>query len=265
MLSGMAECKEKIDPREFAGLILGVGTMLMESGAHCDRVDRNVQRIAEKVGFDMEIFFSFTALSVTVTDRSDPRSTATAIKRVVHHGTHFGIVTQVSLLTWKYYEGAMSFRELERQVEMVRSTPRHNVWLIRVGVAVACGCLCLLAGGNIVDGGIAAVAAFLGLILRQTMVTHRFNLMVAILCAAFVTTVISGLDALFGLGSNPDTAVATAVLFLIPGVPLINCIIDLVKGYYPTAVARGVLGSFILLSIAVGMFISMTLIGINNF
>ncbi|MCD8072885.1 MAG: threonine/serine exporter family protein [Alistipes sp.] len=259
------ERKDNIDAREFVDRVLDVGTMLMESGAHCDRVDRNVQRIARKAGFNIEIFFSFTAISITATDKAEPSRTATAIRNVRHHGTHFGIVNQISLLTWKYYEGRMTFQELGREICKIRETPRHNTWLVRLSVGVACACLCLLAGGDWIDGAFALVASTAGLVLRQEMVGARYNLMVAILASSFITTVISGLNALFGLGSYPDTSVATAVLFLVPGVPLINCIIDLIKGYYPTAVARGVLGSFILLCIAVGMFVSMTLIGINNF
>ncbi|MCC8035448.1 MAG: threonine/serine exporter family protein [Rikenellaceae bacterium] len=259
------EGRENIDAREFVDRVLDVGTMLMESGAHCDRIDRNIQRLARKAGFNIEIFFSFTAISITATDQEDPARTATAIRNVRHHGTHFGIVSQISLLTWKYYDGNMTFGRLGEEICRVRDTPRYNSWLVRLSVGVACACLCLLAGGDSIDGAFAFAASTAGLLLRQTMIKARYNLMVAILASSFLITVISGLNALLSLGSNPDTSVATAVLFLVPGVPLINCIIDLVKGYYPTAVARGVLGSFILLCIAVGMFISMTLIGINNF
>ncbi|MCC8018435.1 MAG: threonine/serine exporter family protein [Rikenellaceae bacterium] len=257
--------QDEIDVREFAALVLDVGTVLMESGAHCDRIDRNVRRLAERAGFAMEIFFSFTAISLTVTDKRHPDRSVTAVRSVSHHGAHFGIVTRVSLLTWSYYEGEISFAELACEMRGIRQTPRHNPWLVRLAVGLACGCLCLLAGGDLTDGGFALAASTAGLWLRQTLVRIRYNLMVAILCSSFLTTVISGLDALLGLGANPGTAVATAVLFLIPGVPLINCIIDLVKGYYPTAVARGVFGSFVLLCIAVGMFVSMSLIGINYF
>ncbi|MCD8101436.1 MAG: threonine/serine exporter family protein [Alistipes sp.] len=256
---------EEIPVSEFAALALDISTVLMESGAHCDRIDRNVRRLAGRAGFAMEIFFSFTAISLTVTDKRHPDRSVTAIRSVRHHGAHFGIVTRVSLLTWSYCEGEISFAGLAAEIRGIRDTPRHNPWLIRLAVGVACGCLCLLAGGDLVDGAFAFAASTAGLWLRQVLVKIRYNLMVAILCSSFLTTVISGLDALLGLGANPGTAVATAVLFLIPGVPLINCIIDLVKGYYPTAVARGVFGSFILLCIAVGMFVSMSLIGINYF
>jgi uncharacterized membrane protein YjjP (DUF1212 family) len=67
------------------------------------------------------------------------------------------------------------------------------------------------------------------------------------------------------IGSSPEKTLATSVLYLIPGVPLINCAIDLIEGHIPTAISRGIYGGFILLCIAVGMSLSILLLGIHNF
>ncbi|WP_419032190.1 threonine/serine ThrE exporter family protein [Dysgonomonas gadei] len=250
---------------KFADLILEVSTILLESGAHCERINRNVQRIAETTCYKVEMLLTFTAVSVTVTDRENPENTVTGNRRVRHHGAHFGVLTNTSLLTWDLFENKISLDELENCLNEIKAASKHPVWLIRVFIGVACGCLCLLAGGDWVDGAFAFVASLIGLTVRQEMVKKGFNLMVAVVSSAFMTTTISGMNVLFGCGLSPDISVATAVLFLIPGVPLINCIIDLLEGFIPTGIARGAFGGFILLCIAIGMFMSMSLIGINNF
>ena len=257
--------EEKISAKRLANSILDVAILLLESGAHCERINRNVQRIADTYSFKVDMLLTFTAISVTVTDLADADNTATINKKVRHHGAHYGILTNTSILTWNFYEKRESVDVLEKCLEELRSMPKHSIWVVRLFIGVACGCLCLLAGGNWINGLFAFSASFVGLIVRQEMVKYHFNLMIAIVCSAFVTTTISGLDTLLHWGAKPDIAVATAVLFLIPGVPLINCIIDLFEGYIPTAIARGAFGGFILLCIAVGMFLSMNLIGISNF
>lgn len=254
-----------ISVNQFADLVLDVSTILLESGAHCERINRNVQRIAETTPFRVEMLLSFTAISVTATDKNNPEHTVTGNRCIKHHGVHFGILTDTSLLTWKLFEEKISLHDFEYALKELKSTSRHPVWLVRLFIGIACGCLCLLAGGDWMNGFFALTASIIGLTVRQEMVKRGFNLMIAIICAAFVTTTVSGLDVLFQCGLSPETAVATAVLFLIPGVPLINCIIDLLEGYIPVGIARGAFGGFILLCIAVGMFLSMTLIGINNF
>lgn len=251
--------------KQFADVILDVSILLLESGAHCERINRNVQRIAQGSNYEVDLLLTFTAISVSVSDKNNAENSITKNRQIKHHVAHFGILANTSLLTWKVADREMSLNEFKNLLSKLGNIPKYPIWIVRLFIGIACGALCLLAGGNLIDCIFAFGASIIGLIVRQEMVRRRFNLMIAIICSAFITTTISGLDVLYSLGELPETAVATAVLFLIPGVPLINAIIDLLEGYIPIGIARGALGGFILLCIAVGMFLSMTLIGINNF
>lgn len=251
--------------KAFADIILDVSSLLLESGAHCERINRNVQRIAQNSNYKVDMLLSFTAISISVTDKNNSEICITKNKNIKHHSAHFGILTNTSLLTWNLVEDDLSINDLENAIKDLKNMPKYSAWLIRLFIGVACGCLCLLAGGDWLDGAFAFIASAIGLTVRQEMIKNGFNLMISIVCSAFITTTLSGLNILYNLGSFPESSVATAVLFLIPGVPLINSIIDLLEGYIPIGIARGAFGGFILLCIAVGMFLSMTLIGINNF
>lgn len=264
-MEGVLPTDKNICANRFANLILDVCVALLESGAHCERIHRNVQRLSKPLNFKVDLFMSFTAISATVTDMDDPYNTSTRNRRIAHLGTHFGVLTGMSLLTWDFCDHPTNIDDLENRLNVVRQNPRHNVWLVRFFIGVACACLCLLAGGDWVDGCFTFFASAIGLIVRQELVQRHFNVMIAVMSSAFVTTCISGLDMLLSAGASPEKAVATAVLFLIPGVPLINCIIDLFEGYIPTAIARGAFGGFVLLCIAIGMFLGMMAIGIDNF
>lgn len=261
--SSMEECPLAIS--KFSELVLQISVLLMESGAHCERVHRNVQRLAATTPFSVELFISFNAVTASVTDSKNSHEVYTASRTVKHRGVHFGIVTNTSVLTWKVHDLELPLSELEKAIETVRKTPKYPVWLIRLSIGVACASLCILAGGDWMDGLFAFAASFIGLLSRQTMVAFGYNIMLAFTVSSLVTTCIAGLDGVFSIGAAPDRAVATAVLFLIPGVPLINSIIDLLKGYISMGIARGTYAGFLLLSIAVGMFAAISLIGINNF
>lgn len=249
----------------FTNIILDISTLLIESGAHCERINRNIQRIAANTPYKVEMLLSFTAVSISVTDRNNLQNTITTNRKVTHHGAHFGILTNTSLLTWQLFDKEIPFNEFAANINELKNAPKYPIWLVRLFIGIACGCLCIIAGGNWIDSAFAIIASFIGLIVKQEMVKKGFNLMVSITCSSFVTTTVSGMNALFNLGTFPTSSVATAVLFLIPGVPLINSIIDLIEGYIPTGLARGAFGGVILLCIAVGMFLGMALIGINNF
>jgi uncharacterized membrane protein YjjP (DUF1212 family) len=93
----------------------------------------------------------------------------------------------------------------------------------------------------------------------------KFNAMISISAAAFVTTLITGIGSIYGIGDSPEAAMATSVLYLIPGVPLINSVIDLIEGYLSSAINRMLFAGLILLTIAAGMTLCITLLGIDNF
>jgi uncharacterized membrane protein YjjP (DUF1212 family) len=57
----------------------------------------------------------------------------------------------------------------------------------------------------------------------------------------------------FQIGADPDKAFATSVLFLVPGVPLINSVTDLMDGNIQTGIVRAVNGLMISFSIAMGL------------
>lgn len=250
---------------DFTNFILEICTTLIESGAHCERISRNVKRIAANSPYRVDMLLSFTAVSITSTEKNNITNCVTANRHIKHHGTHFGILTETSVLTWKLFEKKISYNELATEIQEIKNTKKHSIFKIRFFIGIACACLCTIAGGNYIDALFAFIASFIGLTIRQEMHKQRFNIMLCIICAAFATTSISSIDILYTLGSYPTAAVATSVLFLIPGVSLINSIIDIMEGYIPTGIARGVFGGFILLCIAIGMFLSMSLIGIKNF
>ena len=105
----------------------------------------------------------------------------------------------------------------------------------------------------------------LGLIARQEISKRKFNVMLAISGGAFVTSFIASINVFYGIGALPEKALATSVLYLVPGVQLVNAVIDLIEGYVATAIARGFYSGFLLLCIAAGMALSILIFGINNF
>lgn len=257
--------RENISTVDFANLMLDVGTYLLASGAHCGRVFSNLTRIASRWGFKISMNPSFKGLLVTVTNPNDKTDVVTVFKESPTHNVHLEILTMVSHLSWDVIEERLSFDETKQRFEQIKNTPHYNSWLVSLAVGLACAGLCFFSFGDILNAGVAFFAAFIGSIFRFKITAMNFNSMVSIITAAFVTTMITGLGSIYHVGDNPQAAMATAVLYLIPGVPLLNALIDLIEGYLSSAVNRSLFAGFILLYIAVGMTLSITIMGIGNF
>jgi uncharacterized membrane protein YjjP (DUF1212 family) len=248
-----------------ADLLLDLGTALQGSGAHCGRIKRNIERVATTWGYSMDLFLTFTGMMVSIKNDRDPSERVARFRSSPPHGVHFGILTDISLLTWRIAGENLDIEAAEKQWSEIK-TSRHNPrWVVLLGIGCACASLCILANGDWKNACVAFVAAVCGMFVRQEVLKLRFNPMIAFIAAAFVTTLIAGMDMLHHIGASPEKTLATSVLYLIPGVPLINCAIDLIEGHINTAVARAIHGGFILLCIAVGMSLSIILLGIGNF
>ncbi len=254
-----------ITSKRFADLILDIGTYLLASGAHCGRVNSNIKRMADNWGFRVDIHPTFKGLLVSVQNLNDENDSITLFKESSSHVVHLQVLTEVSHLTWKVYEENLSIGEAEKAFADIKNIQNYNSWVVSVAVGFSCAGLCFFSQGDIFNAMIACLAAFLGSVCRFRITEMKFNAMISIAVAAFVTTLITGLGSIYGIGSNPEAAMATAVLYLIPGVPLINAVIDLIEGYLSSSINRAMFAGLTLLTIAVGMTLCITLLGIDKF
>ncbi|RRJ95269.1 threonine/serine exporter [Opitutaceae bacterium TAV4] len=263
--SSLNPSQENVSVEQFADMALDVGVFLLASGAHCGRVFSNIKRLADRWGFPIHINPTFTGLTITVRDGKQSERTVTRYQDAPPHSVHLAILTLFSRLSWQVLEDRLPFDLVKQRIEEIKAKANYSFWLVALAVGAACASLCMLAGGDARNALCTFVAAFTGSVLRIGILKMRFNPMISFVVAAFVTTLIAGIDTIWHIGTSPEATLATAVLYLIPGVPLINSVIDLIEGYLASALSRGLFAAFILLCIASGMTLAITLLGIENF
>ena len=254
-----------IPAQRVANLVLDMATYLLASGAHCGRVNRNINRIANVWNFDVHLQLTFKGVLTTVKDRNNLSNVVTRYKEAPTHSIHLNVISEVSSLSWRVHDDKLNIETVERQYAKIKEIKPYNTFIVAIAVAFSCAGLCLFSFGDYMNALVAFFAAFSGYLVRSFLSDIKYNAMIYIAAAAFTTTLITGLGAKFDIGSAPEAAIATAVLYLIPGVPLINSVIDLIEGYITSSINRIVFSGFTLLCIAVGMTLCITLIGIDHF
>lgn len=260
---------------DIANLALDIGNFLLASGAHCGRVSRNLSRITEAWGVKVNIHISFTGLLITAqckqADERECGKAVTLYKKTKTYDINFNAINEISQLSWLIAEQNISVDKARKLFNKICSAKVHSTPTLLLGVGCSCACLCLVAGGDWRDALIAFFASITGMVVRMSIVKRNYNVMFSFVVAAFFTTLITSLhfigafESIWGVSVAPDRALATAVLYLVPGVPLTNSLIDLIEGYIPSALVRAAFGAFILLCIAVGMSICILFFGINQF
>ncbi len=264
-LTTQSKNKTKANTQRLANLVLDMATYLLASGAHCGRVNRNINRMANVWGFDVHLHLTFKGVLTTIIDRQNPENVVTRYRETPTHSIHLNILSEISALSWRVHDERLDLAEVEELYQEIKGLKSYSTLTVALAIATSCAGLCLFSFGDYKNAFVAFVAAFAGYLVRAFMSKKKYNTIIFITAAAFTTTFITGLAAKFGIGGAPEAAIATAVLYLIPGVPLINSVIDLIEGYTSSSINRMLFSGFTLLCIAAGMTLCIALIGIQNF
>jgi uncharacterized membrane protein YjjP (DUF1212 family) len=247
--------------KEAEAMLLNVGTLLMSSGASTGRVRTTVNRIADALGYNIELMITNRSLMLKVIDEDSDQFIA-SLKRTSPHGVNFRVVSGISRMSWRVVEDHWNIPQINAEIARLVALPHYPRLITLSAVALAGASFCALFGGKGYELLVAFIATFVGLFVRQEALKKRFNPYVSIIFAAFAASILSGLSVKLGIGSSPDLAFATSILFLVPGVPLINSFTDMIDGNILNGIVRGIHGLVIALAIALGLLCAKYLLNI---
>ncbi len=247
----MKESRKKAS--EVGNILLEVGAALMSSGASTHRTRLTLERLASGMGFKIELLITQRALMVTVID-NHKELLFSRLKRTSPHRVNFRIVSGISRMSWKVLQENWTINEVSIELRRLKKLPGYPELVELTMVGLAGSAFCHIFGGGIIEMAVVFIATFTGLFIRHWAVKKKFNPYVSVYFAALTASLIAGFAEFFNLGSQPEAAFSTAVLFLVPGIPLINSITDLMDGNTQNGIVRMVNGLIIAFAIAMGVF-----------
>lgn len=249
--------------QEVGDFLLEVATLLTSSGAHTARTMRNVGRISEALGYRHELFFSHSGVMISIWPTEQPGQVYTRFKRVAAHGVNFEVVSAISILSWSALDDKLSLETLRAEVQRIAKLPHYPRWVVLLSVALAGAGFCYIFGGDWMAMAVSALATFCGLWVRQELHKRGRNYFLTVLSASFTSTLLATTATLLPV-AKPEMAIATAVLYLVPGVPLINSVVDILQGHIVSGVARFVMAFNIIIALSMGMVIALSIVGIDK-
>lgn len=230
---------------EYAARLLGCG-------ATCARIEKNIQRMSEAFGVDTEMTIMPSHIHLSVWDKSHEES-FTNIRRIRKSMISFKINTLLSKLSWKISDEKMSMQEARLLfVEIVQSPP-ENPYLVLLLASLANASFCRLFGGDLISMLIVFVATAIGYRIKQIMLEEKMDVRFVFFCSAFFSSVVAACGHLFNLGETPEIALGTSVLYLIPGIPYINSVSDMLDGHYICSFSRFMDAAILTACLSTGM------------
>ncbi len=206
-------------------------------GATAQRIQDSITVLPGNPGCKVETLVSYDALLITVNDGEGFRTRIDSARGVA--GLNLLGVTRVRKLLRELSHSQPSAKELEQTLCAIRDAPHsHRVAL----QALAAGCAGV--GFCIVNGGIWAswlccfVAGAFIFAIRRPLAAWKFNIHLTLFAIALAGSFLAALLARITETSTPAIALLGPVLFLVPGVPIINGGIDVVRNHVTIGIAR---------------------------
>lgn len=237
-------------------------TSLMAVGVQTSRIVKNTDRIAESFGYyaDMTIFQKTIIMTIRDKDNSHSYSTVNKIKPL---GLNFAINSKLSTLSWEAYDQRLSLDELWKRYHEIINKPRESKWIVLLLVACANASFCRLFQGDLTSMGIVFIATLVGFYVRQVLLGRDWNHLAVFILSSFIASLIGSTGYIMHWGTTPETALGTSVLYLIPGVPLINSIMDIIDGHVLAGTSRFINACLLIICISIGLSITLLITGIS--
>lgn len=249
--------------RDVIDLALWAGQLLMQNGAETERVEETVHLLGTSLGAQwLDILVSPNAIILTTISGEEFR---TKVRRVVNLGVNMTILAEVSDISYRIKRGELDRHSVRGELERIgHMQSNYNRWVVVGMVGLACAAFSRIFGGDWPVFAITFVASSAAMFVRQELNRHYFNPVLVAVVTAFVAGLIASSAIVFNLSPEPQIALASAVLLLVPGVHLINSAEDMIKGHMVTGIVRGVTGAVISLCIALGLLLAMQLMGVRG-
>lgn len=245
--------------REISRFIARAGQMLLAHGAESTLVGGLTQRLGIASGAD-EVEVSLSASSIVLTTVMNGHCVTTA-RRCPDRGINMTVITQIQHICIMLERKVINFELAQRKLEQI-TPPRYNRWLVVFMIGLSCASFAHLATADFFVCVITFIASSVGMFVRQEIGHRNFNPLLNFAATAFVTTLISSQAVIFDIGNQPFLAMASSVLMLVPGFPLINSVADMLKGYINMGIARFVMASLLTFSISMGIVAAMSITGV---
>ena len=245
------------DVRRVSGFLQTFCVVMLAGGAQTLRVERNARRIGMAYGMAVELAMFSRHIMLTVSDGGE---SCTAVRSLPAGGPNFTRVQALNALGWRMVNEHLPLEEAWQEVEHILALP--SVPPVRLCLLVACAnaAFCRLFEGDAVAMLLVFVATLIGFSVRQLLSRVGMNPKVVYLCAAFCASLTASCGVVWQLGTTPQTALGVSVLLLIPGIPLINAVQDILDGHVLMGIVRAVQAGMLIAAIALGLSLTMLLV-----
>lgn len=247
--------------REITRTCAQVAQMLLQHGAESTLIVQMAQRLGFALGID-SVECALTPNAVIITTLYD-HNCITTVRKNLDKGINMQVVTEVQRLVIMAEKGLYDLQQIRKKLDGIKPL-KYNRFVVVTMIGLSCACFAHLSGGDIIVFLITFLASSIAMFIRQILALRHYNPLIVFAITAFVASMVAGLAVKYELGNDPQIALASSVLLLVPGFPLINSLADILKGHINMGIARWTLATVLTFGTCLGIVFALSFLHIAN-
>jgi uncharacterized membrane protein YjjP (DUF1212 family) len=240
---------------DVAHVALRLGRLMLINGADAGHVHAAVAQFADHLGYAAQVLVSTEALLLTL--QSD-----VALRTKLSHVmsgmvVDMGALDALDAIIRDTGQQRLDLLTIDQRLTAIeRGRNRYPHWLIVTGMGITAASLARLFGGPWTVVAVSALVGVISTTLRLLLSKWAVNSV----ASAFLVALVSGVAGARAMEvfpqESPALCLVTAGMILVPGVPLLNGVREMLGGHLAAGLARLTLAAITVLAIAFAVFLA---------
>ncbi len=232
---------------------------LLSNGAYTSRVSRCTQRIAESYGYDLHMIVWLKYVNLSISQKNNYANRRTQVSSNPPLNANLRIISELSALSWQIYDNNITLKEAQIRFKHIIQSKDYNFISMLFFASLANASFCKLFDGDI--GALLCVfmGTFAGFASRYFLSKFHIDIRGIYIIVSFISSFIAYIGVYYGITKTPEIAIGLSILYLIPGIQIINALTDVLHEYTLMAISRGINMAILLICIAVGAYLTLSI------
>lgn len=249
--------EETMKPIELA---LEAALLVMRNGGSTVAADRSLTNIL--TGYKVNGVSTVWRLDFIAASINSDGQSSTVVRSVGPIGVNLVRAAEVATLSERVAKGQVEISSSDAEVARIKNLPApYNRWVMIAAAACTGAFFSQIPGGDWGSLGIAFVAAGVGQFLRSLLQARKIAAAPVTLICSLLSAAIACVGLRQGISEIAPATLIASVIYLVPGLPLINGFMDVVSHKYLfVGIERIANAIFLFLVIAVAIALAYTVI-----
>jgi uncharacterized membrane protein YjjP (DUF1212 family) len=246
-----------------ADLVLAAARVQYVNGQSTDQVLASAEHLGHTLGLRAEIMPRWGELQLKAQD-SVSGTRLISVVAADPTGVAMSRVASTMRIIEDLAAGRLAPAAAKEAIRATSQAPLAPTWLFTLAAAGGAVALAVIFGvQHLPAAALIFVSAGAGAVLRRSLAHYSANAFLQPFGAALLAGVIGALAVRYQLSSSLRLVAVCPCMVLVPGPPVLNGALDLVRGRIHLGVARIIFAGLVVMSISTGLLLGLKLLGVS--